>query len=93
MRSHVLQKLEMYLRLGVTKTIIDTPAHWGGCIFLYYRRTKMQIQIKDYSNDDLTYAIDNVTKVVAEYNRHLAELFIELEARQDKNRPVQLELF
>jgi hypothetical protein len=53
----------------------------------------MQIQIKDYSNDDLTYAIDNVTKVVAEYNRHLAELFIELEARQDKNRPVQLELF
>ena len=53
----------------------------------------MQIQIKDYTNDDLTYSILNTSKVMAEYAKHLEKLINELEARQDANRPVQLELF
>jgi hypothetical protein len=53
----------------------------------------MHTKIKDYTNDDLTYSIDNVTKVIAEYTKHLVDLTNELESRQNPNPPVQLELF
>lgn len=49
--------------------------------------------IKDYKIDDLTYSIDNIEKVMAEYARHLGDLKNELELRQNPNPPVQLELF
>lgn len=51
------------------------------------------MQIKDYTNDDLIYSIGNVTKIMAEYVKHLADLNNELEARKNPNPPVQLELF
>jgi hypothetical protein len=79
----------------VTNFIIDTPAHSGGCIFYAFGENKMQTKrpLKDFTTERITELIEARAEMIYGLQVEIKDLTDELEARQDPNRPVQLELF
>jgi len=85
----------MYLRLGATKTIIDTPTAQVGVFFIAIGENKMQTKrpLQDFTTEGITKLIIAREELVYGLQREIKDLTDELEFRQNPNPPVQLELF
>lgn len=53
----------------------------------------MHNQLKEYTVTQLVNAIESRETIIKEIQLQIDEMVSELETRQDKDRPVQLELF